>query len=147
MAFNKSKMSTEINSLYGSTAPTVNSNQSRGARFYLSSGELFNRKRGPLMLGSPTLLSFFTLRVMLFFLLFQGFESRQEMRISLFTIASRPALEPTQPPIQWIPGALSVALKRPAREADHSLPSRDGVKNAWSYTFTPPIRLHGVVFS
>jgi hypothetical protein len=29
-------------------------------------------------------------------------------------------------------------------KADHSLPSSAEVKNAWSYTSTPPIRLHGV---
>jgi hypothetical protein len=32
-------------------------------------------------------------------------------------------------------------------EADHSPPSRAEVKNAWSYTSTPPIRLHGVELS
>jgi hypothetical protein len=26
-----------------------------------------------------------------------------------------------QPPIQWVPGVLSLGVKRPAREADHSL--------------------------
>jgi hypothetical protein len=35
------------------------------------------------------------------------FESRQGLGIFLFTTASRPALGLTQPPIQWIPGALS----------------------------------------
>jgi len=30
------------------------------------------------------------------------------------------ALDPTQPPIQWIPGALSLGIKRQEREADHS---------------------------
>jgi hypothetical protein len=44
---------------------------------------------------------------------------------------------PTQPPIQWVPAALSVGVKRPGREVDHSLPSSAKVKNAWSYTFTP----------
>jgi hypothetical protein len=29
----------------------------------------------------------------------------------------------TQPPIQWVPGAISLGVKRPAREADHSAPS------------------------
>jgi len=29
----------------------------------------------------------------------------------------------------------------------HSPPSSAEVKNAWSYTFTPPVRLHGVVLS
>jgi hypothetical protein len=35
-----------------------------------------------------------------------GFESRHGLGIFLFTTASRSALEPTQPPIQWVPGAL-----------------------------------------
>jgi hypothetical protein len=35
------------------------------------------------------------------------------------SIASRPALRPTQPPIQWVPGALSAGVKRPRREVDH----------------------------
>jgi hypothetical protein len=38
-------------------------------------------------------------------------------------------------------------VKRPGREADHSPPSSVEVKNAWSYTSTPSIRLHGVVLS
>jgi hypothetical protein len=32
-------------------------------------------------------------------------------------------------------------------EADHSLPPNTKVKNAWSYTFTPPTCLHGVVLN
>jgi hypothetical protein len=75
------------------------------------------------------------------------FKSRQEMRIFLFTTASRPALGPTKPLIQWVTRALSPGVKRPWREADHSPPSSAEVKNAWSYTSTPPIRLHGVVLS
>jgi hypothetical protein len=43
--------------------------------------------------------------------------------IFLFTTASRTALGPTQPPIQWVLGALSLG-----READHSLPSSAEVK-------------------
>jgi hypothetical protein len=35
------------------------------------------------------------------------------MEIFVFTTASRPALGPTQPPIQWVPGALSLGVKRP----------------------------------
>jgi hypothetical protein len=42
------------------------------------------------------------------------------------------ALGPTQPPIQWIPGALSLGVKRPGREADHSPPSSAEGKNVWS---------------
>jgi hypothetical protein len=40
-----------------------------------------------------------------------------------------------------------LGVKRPGREADHSPPSSADVKNAWSYTSIPPIRLHGVVLS
>jgi hypothetical protein len=49
----------------------------------------------------------------------------------------RTALGPTQPPIQWVPGALSLGVKRPRREADHSPPSSAEVKKPWSYTSTP----------
>jgi hypothetical protein len=66
-----------------------------------------------------------------------GFDSRRGLGIFLFTTASRTALEPTQPLIQWVPGSLSLGVKRPGREADHSLPSSAEVKNAWSYTSTP----------
>jgi hypothetical protein len=37
-----------------------------------------------------------------------------------FSTASRTALGPTQPPIQLVPGALSLRIKRVEREADHS---------------------------
>jgi len=43
--------------------------------------------------------------------------------------------------------ALSPWEKRLSREADHSLPSRAQGKNTWSYIFTPPKRLHGLVSS
>jgi hypothetical protein len=41
---------------------------------------------------------------------------------------SRTALGPTQPPIQWVPGAYSLGVKRPGREAEHSPSSRAEVK-------------------
>jgi hypothetical protein len=44
------------------------------------------------------------------------------------TTASRTALGPTQPPIQWVPRALTLGVKWPGREADHSLPSSAEVK-------------------
>jgi hypothetical protein len=44
--------------------------------------------------------------------------------------ASRTVLGPTQPPIQWIQGALSLGIKRPGREAYHSPTSSAEVK-AW----------------
>jgi hypothetical protein len=76
-----------------------------------------------------------------------GFESRQGLRIFPFATASRPAVGPTQPPIQWVPGVLSLMVKRPGREADHSPPPSSKVKKAWSYTSTPPLPLHSVVLS
>jgi len=45
------------------------------------------------------------------------------MGIFLFATASGPALRPTQPPIQRVPGALFPGIKRPGRKADHSHPS------------------------
>jgi hypothetical protein len=69
------------------------------------------------------------------------FESRQGLGIFLFITESRQALGPIQP-IQWIAGALF-----PGSEAEHSPASSAEVKNAWSYTSTPPILLHGVVLS
>jgi hypothetical protein len=67
---------------------------------------------------------------------FHSFDSRWGLGIFLFT-ASRTALGPIQPPIQWVPGVLSLGEKRPEREADNSPPSSAEVKNAWSYTSPP----------
>jgi hypothetical protein len=67
--------------------------------------------------------------------------------IVLFTTTSRTALGPTQPPVQWVLGALSLGVKRPERGADHSPQSGAEAKNAWNYTSTPAIHLHGVVLS
>jgi hypothetical protein len=47
--------------------------------------------------------------------------------IFLFTTASRTALGPTQPPIQWVPESLSLGVKRPGGEACHSPPSNSEV--------------------
>jgi hypothetical protein len=51
--------------------------------------------------------------------------------------ASRLVLRPAQPPIQRVPGALSLVVKRPEIEANHSPPSSAEVNNAWSCTSTP----------
>jgi hypothetical protein len=67
--------------------------------------------------------------------------------IFLFTTVSGTALGPTQPPIQWVPGVLSLKVHRPEREAERSPPCSTEVKNAWSYISTPPVRLHGLVLS
>jgi hypothetical protein len=80
-------------------------------------------------------------------LMIGGFESREGLEIFLFITASRKFLGPTQPPIQYILGALSLGIKKPGREADHTrLPSAE-VKNAWSYIFIPTVHLHGMVLS
>jgi hypothetical protein len=57
-----------------------------------------------------------------------GFNSWQGLGIFLFTTACRVALGPTQPPIQWVPGALSLGVKWLGREADHSTPSSAEIK-------------------
>jgi len=44
-------------------------------------------------------------------------------------------------------GVISPEVKRPGREADHSPPSSAEVRNAWTYTSTALICVHGVVLS
>jgi hypothetical protein len=47
---------------------------------------------------------------------------------NFFTTASRTVLGPTQLPIQWVPGDLSLGVKQLGCEADHSPPSSAKVK-------------------
>jgi hypothetical protein len=61
-------------------------------------------------------------------------------------IMPRSALGPTHPPVQWVRGDLSLEVKRPGREADHSPPSSAEVECVELY-FHSPIRLHGVALS
>jgi hypothetical protein len=70
---------------------------------------------------------------------------RTMMRIFLFATASRPLLGSSKPPIQWVLRALIPGVIRPECEAGHSPPPRVEVKNAQSYTSTPPLRLHVAV--
>jgi hypothetical protein len=56
----------------------------------------------------------------------------------LFSPLSRPALGSTQPPIQRVLEDLSLGVKRPGREANHSPPASAEVKKMWLYTSTPP---------
>jgi hypothetical protein len=60
--------------------------------------------------------------------------------ILLFTTASRMALWPTQLPIQWLSGALSLGVKRPGREADHSSPPSAEVKELVELYLNSPIK-------
>jgi hypothetical protein len=50
------------------------------------------------------------------------FDSQWGLGNFLFTTVSRMSLGSTLPPIQWIPGALSLEVKRPGCEAEHSPP-------------------------
>jgi hypothetical protein len=63
------------------------------------------------------------------------------------TPCPRPALGPTDPPIQWSSGALSLGVKRPGHDADHSPQSSSGVKGCVKLYLRSPIRLHRVVLS
>jgi hypothetical protein len=51
-------------------------------------------------------------------------------------VGVRVPVGPTQPPIQWVLGALSPGVKRPVCVADHSPPSDAEVKNDGSM---PPL--------
>jgi hypothetical protein len=68
----------------------------------------------------------------------RGVAVRVPVRSRIFSASSRPALGPTQPPIQWVPGVLSVGMKRTGREFDHSPTANAEVKKMWMYTSTPP---------
>jgi hypothetical protein len=76
-----------------------------------------------------------------------GSSSPSRVRNFHFAISSRPALGSTQPPIKWVPGALSLGVKRQGREADHSPPTSAEVNKMWIYTSTPPLRLQGVMLN
>jgi hypothetical protein len=67
-----------------------------------------------------------------------GFDSRRGLGIFLFTTASRPTLGPTQPPIQWVPGILSLAVKRPVLKTDQFTPSNTEVKQCVELYFQSP---------
>jgi hypothetical protein len=72
--------------------------------------------------------------------------SRGKMIFPLATV-SRPALGPTQPPIQWVPGALSLGLKRGRGVTLTTHPylvSR--LKMSRIYTSSPPKGLRGVLW-
>jgi hypothetical protein len=61
------------------------------------------------------------------------YDSWQALGIFLFATVFTPGLGRNQPPIQWVPGAPFVGLKRPGREAEHSPPFSAEFKSAWSY--------------
>jgi hypothetical protein len=59
-----------------------------------------------------------------------GIRSPRGQRTFLLSSVSRPALGPTQPPVQWVPVVLSPGVQaRPGRDADHSPLSSAEVEN------------------
>ena len=72
-----------------------------------------------------------------------GFDYRLEATDFLFSEMSRPTLGPTQHPIQWVP-RLFPGSNRLESEVNHLPSSSADVKNEWSHTYSPSIRLHGV---
>jgi hypothetical protein len=66
-----------------------------------------------------------------------GLENRD-----FYCTAWRPGLGPTQPPIQWVPGAPSPGVKRQECEAGHSPPASAEFKNGGAIP-PLPMRLHG----
>jgi hypothetical protein len=74
-----------------------------------------------------------------------GFDPRQRQRIFPLASSSRPTLEPTQPPVQWVPGVLSPGVKRgrgvTLTTHPHLVPR---LRMSRSNTSSHPKRLHGV---
>jgi hypothetical protein len=66
-----------------------------------------------------------------------GFRVPVRVTNFFFSTSSRPALGPTQPPFQWLPGILTPRVKWQGREADHSFPASTEVRKMWIYTSTP----------
>jgi hypothetical protein len=71
----------------------------------------------------------------------------------IFPLASvsRPALGPTQLPVQWVPWVFSPGVKaRPGRDADHSPPSVAEVENEYELYLlspqAPPWRVAGLLY-
>jgi hypothetical protein len=56
----------------------------------------------------------------------------------IFSTSTRPALGSTQTSDQWVPGAPSLGVNRPGREAHYSPPTSIEVKKTWTYASTPP---------
>jgi hypothetical protein len=67
--------------------------------------------------------------------------------IFLIDTVSRPVLGPIQPPIQWVPGALSLGVKRPGVKLTTHLHLVPSSKECVELYLHSPIRLHGVVLS
>ena len=60
----------------------------------------------------------------------------ENTQIFLYVTVSRPSVQQTQPPIEWVP-SISPGVKRPGIKADH-LHFTGEFKNACNHTVTPP---------
>jgi hypothetical protein len=72
----------------------------------------------------------------------RGSISGQGQGICLFSTTARPALQPIQPPIQWVPWPDFPGVQWPGHEADHSPPHRAEGNNEWRYTYLRPPTPH-----
>jgi hypothetical protein len=70
-----------------------------------------------------------------------GLNSWKGQEIFLYSLASRLALGPTQPPIQWVFRTLSPGVRRPEGEDDHSSSLSAQVKNGGAMPPLPHISL------
>jgi hypothetical protein len=80
-----------------------------------------------------------------------GFDPRRGQRIFPLASVFRPALGPTQPPVQWVPGGPFPGAKaRPGRDADHSPQSSAEVVNEKELYLlspqAPPWRVAGLLY-
>jgi hypothetical protein len=74
-----------------------------------------------------------------------GFDPRQRQRIFPLASASRPALGPTQSPVQWVPGVFSPGVKRGRGVMLTTHPHLVlRLRMSRSYTSSHPKCLHGV---
>jgi len=64
--------------------------------------------------------------------------SAEGKNVSSFT----PPIRPTKPPTQWVLGTSSPVQKQPDHDADLSFPTRDEVRNAWSYNSSVETHVH-----
>jgi hypothetical protein len=81
------------------------------------------------------------------------FDPLQRQRIFLLVPASRPALGPTQSPVQWVLGVLFPGVKQAQSghdAADHSPPFSAEVKNEWElyliFPHAPPWHVAGQLY-
>jgi hypothetical protein len=58
------------------------------------------------------------------------------VKISLLSASSRLTLGPTHSPLRWVPETLSLGVKWPGCEINHSPPSSVEVKNGGAMPFT-----------